>query len=287
MKICPRCAGRFASPDWVCPACGWVAQRRGAIRSVAPHTQVEGFSAEFFDRLAAAEDTHFWFAARNALIVWALARHFPGAASFLDAGCGNGQVCRALGGAFPAMRLTAAEAFVEGLAIAERRVPGAELVQADVQQLPWIDEFDVVGAFDVIEHVKDDGRALRELARAARPGGGVIVTVPQHQWLWSPIDDYSGHVRRYSRALLRSRLESAGLRIERLTSFVSLLLPMLVASRVSRRRAPPNPGLELGISPVVNRAGAAAMRIERAIIRMGVSLPAGGSLLAVARRPEA
>lgn len=286
MKICPQCAAPFTSADWVCPHCAWAAPRRGAIRSIAPQPSVEGFSASFFERLAVAEDAHFWFAARNALITWALARYFPGAGTFLDAGCGNGQVCRALGRAFPAMRLTAAEPFVEGLAMVERKAPGAELVQADVRQLPWIDEFDVAGAFDVLEHVRDDARALRALARAVRPGGGVMITVPQHQWLWSPIDEYSGHVRRYSRALLRSRLEGAGLRVERLTSFVTLLLPMLVASRASRRRAPADPCAELNLSSLANRVGAAAMGAERAMIRAGVSLPAGGSLLAIARRPE-
>lgn len=247
-------------------------------------TDVEGFSAEFFDGLAAVEERHFWFRGRNALIGWALSRYFPNASTFLEVGCGNGQVAAAMQRMNPALRITASEAFVEGLSIAGRRMPDADLVQADARQLPWDDEFDVVGAFDVLEHIVDDAGAARQLARAARRGGGVIVTVPQHQWLWSPIDEYSGHQRRYTRSGLVNLLERAGLHVERLTSFVSLLLPVLALTRGARRDAR-DPMAEFRISPGANGVGAAAMRLELALIRAGVSLPAGGSLLAVARRP--
>lgn len=283
MKICPACGVRFASMEWACPACSWLAPRHGPICSVTASGAIDGFSANFFDPLAAVEDTHFWFAARNALITWAVARYFPGARTFLEVGCGNGHVARALLRAFPALRLTASEAFIEGLANAARNVPAAELVQADIRNLPWEEEFDVVGAFDVLEHVAEDEAALRQMVRAIRPGGGVIVTVPQHPWLWSPVDEYSGHVRRYSRALLRSRLEDAGLRIERLTSFVSPLLPAMALSRLARR-GPLDPDAEFRISAAVNAAGAAVSRLERALIQAGISMPAGGSLLAVGRR---
>ena len=247
---------------------------------------VDGFSATSFEPLAALEDHHFWFKARNALITWAVSRYFPGARAILDVGCGNGQVSRALQRAFPNLRLTACEAFPEGLAIAARKVPTAELVQADIRDLPWSEEFDVVGAFDVLEHVTDDAAALRQMVRATRPHGGVIVTVPQHQWLWSPIDDYSRHVRRYSRVELRSRLEAAGLRVERITSFVSVLLPLLLVSRISKRGEPVDPMAEFNLSPFANAGGAALMAVERLMIRAGVPLPAGGSLLAVGRRSD-
>jgi 2-polyprenyl-3-methyl-5-hydroxy-6-metoxy-1,4-benzoquinol methylase len=284
MKICPACDARFATREWTCPSCGWKASRRGSVVSVAAPQRETGFAAEFFDPLAEVEDRHFWFGARNALIVWALGRYFPGARTMLDAGCGNGQVARAIALARPDLRLTASEAFAEGLAIAARKAPGAELVQADVRALPWEHEFDVVGAFDVLEHVVEDGDALTQIARAVRPGGGVIVTVPQHQWLWSPLDEYAHHQRRYSRRELVSRLEQAGLRVVRATSFVSLLLPAMLASRRRQRGEPIDPAAEFRIPPFVNRTGHLIMRAERGLIRCGVSLPAGGSLLAIARR---
>lgn len=287
MKICPACRRRFVSPDWSCPFCEWKARREATIRCVTGSGTADGWSPHSFDALAAVEDRHFWFSSRNALIAWAMSRYFPAARTFLDVGAGNGQVARALQRAFPALRLTACEAYLEGLVSAAKNVPTAELVQADIGDLPWSEEFDVAGAFDVLEHVTDEAGALQQMVQTLRPGGGVIVTVPQHPWLWSPVDDYSGHVRRYTRALLRSRLESAGLRVERMTSFVSLLLPVLVVSRVSSRGSPVDPDTEYRMSTLVNAAGATAMSVERWLIRSGVSLPAGGSLLAVARRSDA
>jgi SAM-dependent methyltransferase len=285
VKICPACETRFSSPDWTCPSCAWSAGTHGSIRSVVAADGAEGFSAHFFDGLAGVEDRHFWFRARNALIAWALARYFPDAQTFLEAGCGTGQVVRSLQRARPGLRITASEAFLDGLTMAARRSAGIELVQADVRRLPWENAFDAVGAFDVIEHIVEDQEAVRQLARAVVPGGGVIVTVPQHGWLHGPVDEYSGHVRRYSRRELVGVLENAGLRVERVTSFVSVLLPALILSRALRRRRPVDPMEEYRLSPIVNTIGGVASAVDRVCIRAGLSLPAGGSLLAVARRP--
>jgi SAM-dependent methyltransferase len=241
-----------------------------------------GYDAAHFERLAARETTHFWFVSRNALLVWAIRKYFPEARTFLEAGCGTGQVAMALQRAIPTLQLTAAEAFIEGLEIASRRVPGAELVQADVRNLPFEAEFDVVGAFDVLEHVRDDAAAMRELAKAVRPGGGVLVTVPQHDFLWSAVDERAGHTRRYSSNSLKALMSSCGLTLERTTSFVSLLLPAMLASRLTQRGSTSHG--ELYVKPMTNRIGRWVMTIERAMIRAGVSLPFGGSLLAVARR---
>jgi SAM-dependent methyltransferase len=243
-----------------------------------------GFDAEFFPRLAAIEERHFWFAARNSLITWVLERFFPEAQSFLDVGSGTGQVIAALRPVKPAMQFTAAEPFEDGLRILARRVPDAELVQVDARRLPFDAEFDVAGAFDVIEHVDDHEAVIREMARSVRPGGGIILTVPQHQFLWSPLDDYARHIRRYARRDLVRLVQGAGLDVLRVTSFVSLLLPTLIVSRAMQRNTPVDPWSEFRVSPLVNAIGRTVMDVERWLIRMGISLPMGGSLLAVARR---
>ncbi len=159
----------------------------------------------------------------------------------------------------------------------------------DARNIPFRDEFDVVGAFDVIEHIAQDVTVLTEIGRALRPGGVLLLTVPQHPALWSLQDDHAFHVRRYTRTGLRRRIEAAGLEVVWTTSFVSLLLPMLAASRLRMRgrgRADPfDVTAELRHRPVVNGALERVMRIELALIRRGVSFPAGGSLLAVVRKP--
>jgi SAM-dependent methyltransferase len=245
-----------------------------------------GFDEEAFRHLPGAEEKSFWFRSRNALIVWALRRYFPDARSMLEIGCGTGYVLRGVRSAFPDMRLVGGELFPAGLAVAAQRVPDAELLELDARELPFKAEFDVVGAFDVLEHIDEDERVLAGMYEALRPGGGLIVTVPQHPRLWSAVDEYSRHVRRYRRSELLAKLRESGFGVIRWTSFVSFLLPVLALSRLRfRGKDTIDPLAEFRTSPFVDSALGWVLAAERALIRSGLPLPAGGSLLAVARRP--
>ena len=77
----------------------------------------------------------------------------------------------------------------------------------DARRIPFEREFDVVGAFDVLEHIVEDEDVLGQMFKATRPGGGLLVTVPQHPFLWSASDEHAMHQRRYSRAELRRKVE--------------------------------------------------------------------------------
>jgi SAM-dependent methyltransferase len=244
------------------------------------------FADADFDRLAAAEAGSFWFRARNRLLLATLEAEFPTATSFLEVGCGNGYVLGGVAARHPEMRLVGSDLSEAGLRHARARVPGATLVRADVRELPFAGEFDVVGAFDVIEHIDADEAVLAAMRRAVQPGGGVIVTVPQHRWLWSETDRFSGHQRRYARRELAGKLVGAGLRVRWMTSFTTLLLPLMAASRGGQAlsRQPYNPARELSVGRRLDALLDLAMRVEAVAIRGGARLPAGGSLLAVAER---
>lgn len=245
------------------------------------------FPEESFALLEALEDRSFWFRARNELLCWALGRYFPNARSFFELGCGTGYVLRGLEQRYPDLRLAGGEIAPQGLAVARRRLVRATLHELDGRSLPFQDEFDVVGAFDVLEHIDDDTRVLEQLHVATSRNGGLLVTVPQHPRLWSRVDEFSRHVRRYTRTELVSKAERAGWRPVRVTSFVSALLPVLALSRLRERRLSPDdydPQTEHSLPRVVDLPLGAAMAVERALIRLGVSFPAGGSLLLVARR---
>jgi SAM-dependent methyltransferase len=246
----------------------------------------EGFDAALFERLARAEPESFWFRARNRLIVSTLRRFFPDARSLLEVGCGTGFVLAALREAFPELRLVGSELFPEGLEIARRRLPDVELVELDATRMPFEREFDVVGAFDVLEHVEDDAAALAGIHRAARPGGGAILLVPQHPRLWSAADTFAHHRRRYTRQGLAAKVRAAGFDVVAASSFVTALLPAMVGSRVLHRlaRRPYDPIDELDPG-ALNGVFERILDAERRAIERGVSLPAGGSLLLVARRP--
>ncbi len=158
----------------------------------------------------------------------------------------------------------------------------------DARHIPYREEFDVIGAFDVLEHIEEDEAVLAEVSHALRPGGGFLATVPQHPSLWSLQDEHAHHVRRYTAGGLRRKVERAGFDVVRMTSFVSLLLPMMVAARARTRGRTTDVGFdaidELRQPRAVNGALGAVMTFERALIRRGLSLPAGGSLLLVARK---
>ena len=286
MKSCPACRQPFQAADWCCPVCAHTPVMRDGFLSFAPAlaAQNDGFDPELFRRYAQVEAGNFWFVARNQLLQREMRRHFPAPQSILEIGCGTGFVLSGIRAAYPDARLCGSDIFTEGLGFAAGRVPSASLFQMDATTIPFADEFDLIGAFDVLEHIDDDCRALTEIHRALQPGGGVIFTVPQHPALWSRMDEYAHHKRRYTRADLLEKMRGAGFEVRYATSFVSLLLPAMWASRLAQRNAPPAAdGMDDGlkISPLLNRAFAGVMSVERALLGAGLTFPAGGSLLVI------
>jgi SAM-dependent methyltransferase len=236
---------------------------------------------------AAWEEGSFWARNRTRLIVWAVRNYFPDATSLLDVGCGTGAVLSALETASPQLELTGCEPYRPALEQARRRLPTIALHELDARQLSFDAGFDVVTALDVLEHIDDDTAALDAIHRAVRPGGGVVIAVPQHAWLWSAADDWSLHERRYDREDLHAKMSRAGLEIVRTTSFVSLLLPgMYLARALGRRRRSYDPLAEFRLPRLLDSLLGLSLRLELSAIERGVSFPAGGSLLVVARRRE-
>ncbi len=288
MRVCTQCASRFDSDDWRCSGCGFEPPIAGRIRVLAPDLAGANAADAAYrhDALWAAQAHHFWFDARNRLIIAALEKYFPAARSFLDLGCGTGGVSAAIDRLRPDLRLVAGDALLAALAFATRHVPRASMVQLDISHLPYEHEFDVIGVFDVLEHLDDDEAVLREVRRATKPGGGVIITVPQHPRLWSAVDEFSCHRRRYTRAGLLDKVRRAGFGVERVTSFMTFVLPALLLSRLWKQDAATlDPVAELRIGSAPNAVLRWICRLEAATIAAGWSWPAGGSLLVVARAP--
>jgi len=287
VKRCLECEATWRSEEWTCPRCAWQPLERSGFLAFAPDLDedTDGYDPELSRRLVALEPRSFWFRSRNRLLTQAMRRHFPRARSLLEIGCGTGFVLSALQEANPDLRVAGGELLVAGLEPARERMRDAPLYQLDARRLPWVDEWDVVGAFDVLEHIDEDEAVLSELGRAAAHGGGLIVTVPQHPWLWSKADALAHHRRRYTRAELVRKVHAAGFEVERVTSFVSSLLPVMAAARLVQRGGG-EADLEKELCPPrpVSAVFEWALGRELELIARGVSLPAGGSLLLVARR---
>lgn len=215
-----------------------------------PH---DGFNPEYFSRLARLEGDNFWFCSRNCLILWAIKRYFSGASNFFEIGCGTGFVLSAIEKAFPGFSLYGSDIFTEGLNFAKRRLHKVTLLQMDAQKIPFEDEFDVIGAFDVLEHAEKDELVLSQMHQALHAGGGLILTVPQHKFLWSRFDEASCHWRRYNASGLIAKVKAAGFKIIKTTSFVSLLLPFMLLSRLTESRGSHFSIMEsLNFNPLVN-----------------------------------
>ncbi|MDR3500942.1 MAG: methyltransferase domain-containing protein [Parvibaculum sp.] len=290
MILCPDCEGKaYSAEAGSCPSCGFKPPTIEGFDAWAPELAEGGggFKAEYFSNLASNEEGNFWFTSRNKLILWALRKYFPRFESYLEVGCGTGYVLSGIAKEFPGRLLTGSEVFSAGLRYAAMRVPTAHFAQMDARKIPFEEEFDLVGAFDVIEHIEEDEAVFAQLYKATRQGGVLILTVPQHPWLWSTVDEHACHARRYTASQLRSRVEAAGYRILRSTSFVSVLLPAMILSRL---RTPGiedyDPSSEFRISPIVNRALTFALSLERRLIEWGVDLPFGGSRLLVAVKDQ-
>lgn len=287
MRICNQCKAPLKMDVWVCTACGWQPHIKGGVVCLAPAMMVDhdGFHEPLFIEYERLEATHFWFVYRRKLILDALQRHFPDLRSFMDVGCGTAENLQAIQARFPRARLTGGEASWHALMTGQRKCK-AEFLQMDARAIPFTDAFDVMGAFDVVEHIDDDALVLAEMHRACRAGGGIILTVPQHPSLWSHMDAVAKHKRRYTRHDLVSKIESAGFEIVHVTSFMTLLLPAMAISRLRQRTKPPGDAMDDGfrIGATLNGMLGGVCAIEHSLIRAGLRFAAGGSLLVVARK---
>jgi SAM-dependent methyltransferase len=273
---------------WRCSACGHVVAQSDSIPMFAPDLAdtVSGFDPTFFDRLSELEAKYFWFVTRNELIVGLAGKYFPGARRFLEVGCGNGAVLRAIAQSRPWDRLVGSELHPSGLAHARQRLPSqVEFVQMDARNIPALDVFDLTGAFDVIEHIADDEAVLRGMRAVTRAGGGTIIAVPQHPWLWSRADDVAHHQRRYRRGELEAKLRRNGFEVLFSSSFTSLLLPLMAASRLMGGGNKQHDDVfhEFRLNRHVNDAFTAILRAEVRMTLAGWRWPAGGSRIVVGR----
>ncbi len=233
-----------------------------------------------FDRMAEQDEVHWWYVARRRILDRLIEREvrLPDNARILEIGCGTGhnfEMLRRFG------RLDAIEVDGEARELASRRL-GHAVASAPLPELTGVPDrnYHLIALLDVLEHVDGDEAALRSIADKLAPGGSILVTVPAYQWMWSAHDEAHHHKRRYSRRGLRSVAEAAGLKVDKIGYFNSLLFPVAAAARIigkamgktdSDDKLPPAP---------LNRVLKAVFGLERHLVGR-VPLPAGVSLFAI------
>ena len=236
------------------------------------------------DRL---EDRHWWFEGRRRVIRSVLNKHLLPRANrrILDVGCGSG-------GMFPLLsefgEVAGAEYSPDMRARAQAKFPGKRIERCELPNDIPSGTFDLVTAFDVIEHVDDAIGSLRTMKERLPFDGQIVVTVPAFQFLWSHHDDVNFHKRRYGRMQLVSHLSSAGLKVTFASYFNSLLFPAVAAVRVLEKLVPSRfaPKNEATIDETREPVNSVLTQVfgSESLAVGRTSLPFGVSLIAVAQR---
>lgn len=191
------------------------------------------FPEDSFDLLFKLEKDSFWFSGRNLLIKNILTNHLPLESTILEIGCGTGFVSSYLK-SVGYDSLDCSDVFLSAVRYCKEREAGRAYYLFDLTYSPFLEHYDAVCMFDVLEHINDDEHALQNVYDSMRTGGSLFITVPANSLLWSEADVYAKHKRRYSRENLIQKLEDVGFLIVRCSYYMSLLFPLLYISRRTR-----------------------------------------------------
>jgi SAM-dependent methyltransferase len=233
-----------------------------------------------YAEMAAIDEGHWWYRARRRIVAQVITHYVKPTKSFniAEIGCGTGSnlpMLQQFG------HLTAVEPDVEARLFAAKR-SRAMIVQGRLpHELPLIDSsLDLAVMLDVLEHVDDDVGALKAVAAKLKPGGRFLLTVPALPALWSPHDAEHHHKRRYTAKSLRLVMEQAGLKIEMMSYFNTLLFPLIAGVRWMKNLTG-NKSLDTGMpSPWLNKVLEGIFAFERKLIGR-LPMPIGVSLVVV------
>lgn len=239
-----------------------------------------------YQKLDRLETDMWWYRGLHRQMAQALTRHLPQAPAgpVLDAGCGTGGLLRHLSDLIGHRTMVGVEINPEAASRAAGK-SGAAICVGSVNSLPFAAaSIAAVLSADVLCHARVDPQlAIAEMARVLRPGGLAIFNLPAYDWLRSAHDRQVHNARRFTRGSLRPLLVMAGLRTLQSTYWNSFLLPAMVARRMlSRSEAGKSDVMEYPAA--LNALFGAVLAVERGLVGAGLSLPAGGSLLVVARK---
>jgi len=235
--------------------------------------------SKLYQDMAALEETHWWFVARRKILKDVIGRlPLPANASVLEAGCGTGGNLSMLS---DFGKLSAFEPFDNARAIADTRHIGQVENGTLPDGIPFEQKFDLICAFDVLEHVENDAAALKALAEKLAPSGHIVITVPAFMFLWSAHDTAHHHYRRYTRQQMVRLMQSAGLEVKQASYFNTILFPAIVAARGLKKilGETDSPDAKMP-SPGINRLLLWLFGAERLALRH-INLPVGVSVLAV------
>ncbi|MEP7171454.1 MAG: class I SAM-dependent methyltransferase [Bacteroidota bacterium] len=186
--------------------------------------QNEDFDASIFPVYDKLIRKNFWYQSRNSIIQWLVKKFSSGKnLNMLEVGCGTGFVLSGLK-KNKNIKLTGSEIYLDGLKFAKENNPEVDFFQIDICNVSFQNKYDIIGCFDVLEHIERDEAALKNIHASLKKDGLFLVSVPAYMFLWSFMDEINKHKRRYSKTEIITKIKAAGFSVHYCSSFVFALL---------------------------------------------------------------
>jgi len=239
-----------------------------------------------YDKLRQTEERMWWFMAIHANLLMLYRRIMPknSAGWLLDAGCGTGGFLARFSKKYPEAKAIGLDANQTACLWAAEK-SARPVCTGSVNTLPFADAaFSTIVSIDVLCHRDvDEPQALEQFHRCLAAGGILILNLPAYRWLMSRHDAAVHNARRYTKGQVISLLRRAGFRPIFVSYWNMVLFPLMVGSR----KLGSGSGSDVAAQPaVVEALCRAATAFERGLLRAGIRLPFGGSVLAMAAKPE-
>jgi ubiquinone/menaquinone biosynthesis C-methylase UbiE len=242
-----------------------------------------------YDYMFDLEDAYWWYVGMRRIVERLMKRGLGDGTrplQILDAGAGTGGSLHLL------KRYGEVTAFDFARPAAEmyRTRESGRIVVASTDAIPFADaSFDLVTSFDVVCQLPRPGdeKALAELSRVLKPGGGFVLRVPAFQFLHGPHDVVLHTQHRYSAREVEDMLRRAGMTPVKVTYANTLLFPVALGRRILSKALSRSEPKESDVRPVpglVNRVLTGVLSAEGAVLERA-SLPFGLSVIAIARKP--
>lgn len=236
------------------------------------------------------EDEHWWYVGRRAVLEDFMRRIAENLQKnkrdrkpleILDVGCGSGGNLEMLQNFGAAQGVDISD---EALEFCRRK--GLQAQKSPAETMPYGDEtFDVTTALDVIEHLDDDIKGLREMFRVTKRGGKSLFFVPAFMFLWGVQDDVSNHRIRYTKRQIVERIERAGYRVERATYANFTFFAPILTGRFLMKLTGIKPASENNVNiNALNGIFGKLFASERFWLRK-FGFPFGVSIVVVAEKP--
>ena len=282
MIVCPECKKDLVKDNnkYFCHLCN----KEYDIKNNIPYFYNDISDKEYdfceykieIDKIANAEEGHFWFKSRRNLILQTFKKNISTQNKIIEIGAGTGSIARML--VNNNYDVSIGEIHPNGIEYAlNDNDKNLDIYQFNIMKNPFKNHFDVVGLFDVLEHIEDDRLAIKNISDMLTRKGKIVLTVPAHMWLWCEEDDVSNHFKRYNLNTLKQLLIDEGFQIKYATNFFISIVPLLYLRTKSKSSD------EIKINPIINFILEKISNVENKLLNF-ISSSVGGSIIIVAEK---